>query len=110
MASDYAGSQFQSFVNGGAPACTPAAAGADAFVKLNVRTIPDTAFQYAQLWLDADDASSLTISTGVQAWNDKSGNARNVSQATVANRPALVAGSLNGRNGIDFNGTSHSLA
>ena len=40
------------------------------------------------LWLDADDATTITKDGGnlVSQWNDKSGNARHVTQATAANR------------------------
>jgi cysteine-rich repeat protein len=111
MTSYLAGSQFQAFALGAAPSCNPSAAGPDAFIKLSVRTIPDSAYQNAQLWLDADDANSFVISSGVQTWKDKSGIAtpHDVSQATVANRPTVLAGSLNGRSGVDFNGTTQSL-
>jgi hypothetical protein len=41
------------------------------------------------LWLDADDASTFTYSSGVviSQWNDKSGNGRNATQATVSRQP-----------------------
>ena len=45
-----------------------------------------------QLWLDADDFSTITESGGsVSAWNDKSGNARHATQTTPANRPTYTA-------------------
>jgi hypothetical protein len=56
-----------------------------------------------QLWFDASDTSSITpssITTGtkVSQWNDKSGNARHMSNATSASQPTYstsnVAGSL----------------
>ena len=44
-----------------------------------------------QLWLDAADRSSLILSgTTVTQWNDKSGNARNFSQGTLANCPSYT--------------------
>ena len=41
------------------------------------------------LWLDADDASTFTYSSGsvVSQWNDKSANGYNATQATVAKQP-----------------------
>jgi len=41
------------------------------------------------LWLDASDASTFTYSSGtrVSQWNDKSGNARHMTQATTAYQP-----------------------
>jgi len=41
------------------------------------------------LWLDADDASTFTYSSGtvVSQWNDKSANGFNLTQATVSKQP-----------------------
>jgi hypothetical protein len=54
-----------------------------------------------QLWLDAADYSTITGTTSVTAWADKSGNGRN---ATGGVSPTLST------NGITFNGTSQYLA
>jgi hypothetical protein len=44
------------------------------------------------LWLDAADASTITLNGAtVSQWNDKSGNARNAVQATTAYQPLYVA-------------------
>jgi hypothetical protein len=52
------------------------------------------------LWLDAADASTVTAPGGVvEQWNDKSGNGRNVTQSTAANRPTYAT------NKIVFDGT-----
>ena len=57
------------------------------------------------LWLDADDASTITLNgSTVSQWNDKSGNSRNVSQATAANQPTLTASGLNGKPVLTFDG------
>jgi len=57
------------------------------------------------LWLDAEDAASITLNgSTVSQWNDKSGNARNVSQATAANQPTLTASGLNGKPVVTFDG------
>jgi hypothetical protein len=62
------------------------------------------------LWLDAADASTVTtVSGAVSQWNDKSGNGRNVAQATADNRPAFTANAINGRPALDFDGSSHRL-
>lgn len=59
-----------------------------------------------QLWLDGDDASTITLNgANVSQWNDKSGAGRNVSQGTSASQPAYVTGSLNGRAGLDWGPT-----
>ena len=57
----------------------------------------------AQLWLDAEDASTITHSGGaVSQWNNK-GTLGNFTQATGALQPTTNATTLNGRNIIDFN-------
>ena len=73
---------------------TPPVSGAAPFVPTEISGM--------QLWLDAADTSSLLLNTEnrVQTWNDKSGNLRHVSQATVANRPTYNAASR----GVVFSG------
>jgi hypothetical protein len=57
------------------------------------------------LWLDADDAATITLNgSTVSQWNDKSGNARNVLQATPANQPTRTASGLNGKPVLTFDG------
>lgn len=57
------------------------------------------------LWLDADDASTFTFSSGsvVSQWNDKSANAYHFAQATVANQPTRTTNAQNGRAVVTFN-------
>jgi hypothetical protein len=78
--------------------------------------IPDVSWTPAALgaslalWLDADDASTLTLNgSTVSQWNDKSGNARHVSQATAANQPTLTASGLNGKPVVTFDGVNDRL-
>lgn len=55
------------------------------------------------LWLDADDASTITLNgSTVSQWSDKSGNAHHFAQATAANQPVYSTGALNGKNVINF--------
>jgi hypothetical protein len=64
------------------------------------------------LWLDAADASTITSSGSpakVSQWNDKSGNAYHAGQGTSANQPVTGSRTQNGRNVLDFNGTSTYL-
>lgn len=50
------------------------------------------------LWLDADDASTITLNgSTVSQWSDKSGNGRNATQGTAANQPTYTASGLNGK-------------
>ena len=60
-----------------------------------------------ELWLDATDSGTVTDAGGgsVSQWDDKSGNARHVSQATGSNRP-----NYNGSNAITFDGTEYLFA
>ena len=44
-----------------------------------------------QLWLDAADSSAVTIATGVSQWNDKSGNANNLTQSTTGSQPTYAS-------------------
>lgn len=63
-----------------------------------------------QLWLDADDASTITSSSGnVSQWDDKSGNGYHVTQATGTAQPKTGTVTRNGRNVLDFDGTDDRL-
>lgn len=63
-----------------------------------------------QLWFDADDASTITSSSGnVSQWDDKSGNGYHVTQATGTAQPKTGTVTRNGRNVLDFDGTNHYL-
>lgn len=61
-----------------------------------------------QLWVDADDATTFTFSSGaiVSQWNDKSGNNRHLSQSTVANQPSRITAAQNGRAAIRYDGSN----
>lgn len=58
------------------------------------------------LWLDADDASSFSFSSGsvISQWRDKSGNARHATNANSPSRSATIGGksavALSGVNGL----------
>ena len=59
------------------------------------------------LWLDAADSSTITLnSSTVSQWNDKSGNGRNVTQATALRQPTYTAIGLNGLPVLSFNADS----
>jgi lysophospholipase L1-like esterase len=54
------------------------------------------------------DAGTTLATNGqtVEQWNDQSGNARNMTQATAGLRPVYTTGLLNGLSGVVFNGTA----
>ena len=62
------------------------------------------------LWLDAADASTVTVVSGaVSQWNDKSGNSRHATQSTSGKRPLFAATGLNSMPAIDCDGTDDEL-
>jgi hypothetical protein len=65
-----------------------------------------------QLWLDASNTSTITSSGSpatVSQWNDKSGNARNFTQAVGASQPTTGVDTQNGLNVITFDGSNDHL-
>lgn len=57
------------------------------------------------LWLDADDAATITESGGsVSQWDDKSGGAFHFSQATASKQPTTGLNTIGGLNVINFDG------
>lgn len=59
----------------------------------------------ALIWLDAQDAATLTEDAGeVTGWADKGANAVTVAPSSVANRPIVSAAGLNGLPALDFDG------
>lgn len=59
------------------------------------------------LWLDADDASTITLNgSTVSQWRDKSGNGMHATQATAANQPIYNAIGLNTKPVLGFDGTN----
>lgn len=59
-----------------------------------------------QLWLDANDAATIVISSFVSNWADKSGNANDAVQLSGSNYPRIISNGLNGLPTIRFDGTS----
>jgi hypothetical protein len=56
-------------------------------------------------WYKADDAASITSSSGaVSQWNDKSGNGNHVTQATAGLKPTTGTQTINSKNVLDFDG------
>lgn len=62
------------------------------------------------LWLDGDDASTITESSGsVSQWSDKSGHGNHAVQAAGLDQPTYVTGAVNGRNIVRFDGLTQFL-
>jgi hypothetical protein len=72
------------------------------------------------LWLDASDSNTLyDATTGgalvgaggtVARWEDKSGNARHATQATLANQPLRTAAAQGGKDALTFDGVNDFMA
>lgn len=56
-----------------------------------------------QLWLDAADSTTITGTTSITAWRDKSGNANN---PAIFGSPNITVGTINNVKAMWFNGTS----
>ena len=58
------------------------------------------------LWLDADDASTITESSGsISQWDDKSGNGNHATQSTASNQPTYGTQTINAKNVVHFDGS-----
>ncbi|MEI6176223.1 MAG: S8 family serine peptidase [Verrucomicrobiota bacterium] len=88
-------------------------AGASQTVYLTQSTPWSPAQLTPQLWLDADDASTITLNgatgTTVSEWRDKSGNTRHAAQTTETSQPTRTAAALNGKSVLTFDGTTDFL-
>ena len=61
-----------------------------------------------ELWLDAADASTLIESSGrISQWSDKSGNARNATEATL--KPKITTAAQNGLDVVEFDPAANSF-
>jgi hypothetical protein len=62
-------------------------------------------------WYDGADSSTITYSTGISQWSDKSGFGRHATQGTGADQPIYnpTGGLVNGMPSLRFTGTSMSL-
>lgn len=58
------------------------------------------------MWLDATDATTYTISTGVSEWRDKAGS-NTFTQSTGNNQPTLAT--IGGKTALSFDGTNDHL-
>lgn len=62
------------------------------------------------LWLDASDAGTIAIGTGIATWHDKSPAKNHLTQATGANQPTVAVQDQNGKNVATFNGSTQYLS
>ena len=62
-----------------------------------------------QLWLDAADATTISIGTGVSQWNNKGVLGGNFNQGTGGSQPAYITAGLNGKNILRFDGTKQLI-
>lgn len=63
------------------------------------------------LWLDADDASTITLNgSKVSQWDDKSGEGRHATQSTESQQPVLTTSGLNGKNVVTFTGGNRGFS
>lgn len=69
---------------------------------------PNVPLAGLKAWFRAD-AGVTRNGSGVAAWTDQSGSGTTAAQATAANQPAYVTGSINGLPALRFNGTSQFL-
>lgn len=74
--------------------------------RFGVAAFAPTDIANLALWLDASDTATITHSSNaVSQWDDKSGNARHVTQGTGANKPTTNTTTQNGRNVLVFDST-----
>ena len=78
---------------------------ADHYFKIKNTDIPTAGLQ---LWLRADAGVTLNGTT-VSGWADQSGNGNDAIQANASRQPLLVAGALNGRPVLRFDGANDRL-
>jgi len=71
--------------------------------------VSDVASATCVAWYDASDSDSITTSTGVSQWNDKSGNANHVSQGTGSKQPTVLSATQNSLDGIEFDSASSQI-
>jgi hypothetical protein len=61
-------------------------------------------------WYSADSGITKDGSNLVSQWNDRSGNARNVTQATAGNKPVYTTNQVNGLPAVIFDGSNDFLS
>jgi len=65
-----------------------------------------TSIANLKAWSDASDTSTISLSgSKVTQWNDKSGNSKNITQATAAYQPSSGINTQNGKNVLTYDGS-----
>ncbi|MGE0931656.1 hypothetical protein [Peijinzhouia sedimentorum] len=62
-----------------------------------------------RLWLDAADANTISIETGVSEWRDKSGGNHHAIMSTTAHQPSYLNNEINGRSVVQFDGSNDRM-
>ncbi|MEE8150634.1 MAG: LamG domain-containing protein [Nitrosomonadaceae bacterium] len=77
------------------------------YKELAPRKLWTPAMRATDLWLDADDASTITEAANlVSQWDDKSGNSNNVFQAVGSKQPLTNSTSMSGKNTVAFDSST----
>ena len=59
--------------------------------------------------LDASQAASITVSTGVSTWKDAAGSSIKAEQSTANSQPAYQTAAQNGKSAVYFDGTNDNM-
>lgn len=62
-----------------------------------------------QLWLKADAITGVANGAALATWPDSSGNGRNATQGTAANRPIYNTNQINGLPAVSFDATNDGM-
>jgi len=78
---------------------------------LNITIAAPLTVENSVLWLDGQDASTLTVDVDgfVSQWKDKSEEGHDVVQGTAANQPLVIQDVVNGFPGVEFDGQDDYL-
>jgi hypothetical protein len=73
------------------------------------RAFKPTDISGAVLWVDATQISGLSNNDPVVTWSDLTSSANHLTQGTAAKRPTYKTGLINGKPGVQFDGTDDWL-
>ena len=77
----------------------------------NVTPWKPTSLSNCILWLDANDAANVTLTSGnVSQWSDKSGQGFHFTQGTATAQPLYLVSGRNGMYVVKFDGTNDQLS